>query len=110
MPRRSKTHQMTEHSRWHLARQIKALRGPLSQAEFAEKLGMPRSTISRLENGRRACISLSTLLRIAATLDIGLVVHFDDKKKFDRKRASAKRMFGRPRLGRPPLAAEAAEA
>jgi len=109
MPRRD-ARELTQQSRWLLARQIKSLRGRLSQEEFAEKLGMPRSTISRLENGRRACISLRTLLRIAAKLDIGLVVHFDDQKKFSRKKAPASRVFGRPRLGRPRLAADSGSA
>lgn len=101
MPRRT-ARQLTEQSRWQIARQIKSLRGTLSQEEFAKKLGMPRTSISRLENGRRGTISLSTLLRIAAKLDIHLVVQFDGKKKFARKNATPTRAFARPRLGRPP--------
>jgi transcriptional regulator with XRE-family HTH domain len=91
--------EMTEQSRRHLARQIKSLRGHLSQEEFAKKLDMPRTTLSRLENARRACISLRTLLRIAAKLDIGLVVYFDDRKKFDIESAPINHARGRPRLG-----------
>ena len=90
--------EMTEQSRRHLARQIRSLRGHLSQEEFAKKLGMPRTTVSRLENARRACISLRTLLRIAAKLDIGLVVYFDDRKKFDLESAPLGRVLGRPPL------------
>ena len=90
--------EMTEQSRRHLARQIKSLRGHLSQEEFAKKLGMPRTTLSRLENARRACISLRTLLRIAAKLDIGLVVYFDDRKKFAAKSPPLRHALGRPRL------------
>jgi transcriptional regulator with XRE-family HTH domain len=89
--------EMTEQSRWHLARQIKSLRGHLSQEEFAKKLGMPRTTLSRLENARRACISLRTLLRIAAKLDIGLVVYFDDRKKFAVESPPLRHALGRPR-------------
>jgi|GEM_PF-4754123 len=89
--------EMTEQSRRHLARQIKSLRGHLSQEEFAKKLGMPRTTLSRLENARRACISLRTLLRIAAKLDIGLVVYFDDRKKFALESAPLRHPLGRPR-------------
>jgi transcriptional regulator with XRE-family HTH domain len=87
--------EMTEQSRRHLARQIRSLRGHLSQATFAKKLGMQRTVVSRLENARRACTNLRTLLRIAAKLDIGLVVYFDDRKKFDYSRKRA----GRLRIG-----------
>ena len=98
MRRRNNMREMTEQSRRHLARQIKSLRGRLSQEEFAKTLGMPRTTLSRLENARRACISLRTLLRIAAKLDIGLVVYFDDRKKFDLESAPLRRALGRPPL------------
>jgi transcriptional regulator with XRE-family HTH domain len=92
MRRSNNMRAMTEQSRRHLARQIRTLRGHLSQEKFAKKLGMQRTIVSRLENARRACISLRTLLRIAAKLDIGLVVYFDDRKKFD---------YSRKRAGRP---------
>jgi transcriptional regulator with XRE-family HTH domain len=98
MPRRNNMREMTEQSRRYLAHQIKSLRGRLSQEEFAKKLGMPRTTLSRLENARRACISLRTLLRIAAKLDIGLVVYFDDRKKFDLESTPLAHVRGRPRL------------
>jgi transcriptional regulator with XRE-family HTH domain len=97
MRRRNNMREMTEQSRRHLARQIKSLRGRLSQEEFAKKLGMPRTTLSRLENARRACISLRTLLRIAAKLDISLVVYFDDRKKFALESAPLRHPLGRPR-------------
>lgn len=45
----------------------------LSQAELADRAGMPQSTIARIESGK-ANPSLNTLLKIAKSLDVNLVV------------------------------------
>lgn len=58
--------------------QIQALREQLglSQTDFAQKTGKLQSTISRLENVEHSRASVQTLLDIACTLDIALLVRF----------------------------------
>jgi hypothetical protein len=61
-----------------LAFQIRSLRGDWTQSEFAEKLGMkhPNNVSARLENPNYGKHTLTTLKRIAAARDVGLVVWF----------------------------------
>src|ERR1017187_2328386 len=61
-----------------LAFQIRSLRGDWTQAEFAEKLGMKHSNniSARLENPNYGKHTLTTLKKIAAARDVGLVVWF----------------------------------
>jgi transcriptional regulator with XRE-family HTH domain len=48
-----------------------------SQQQLAEVLGMTQSAVSRIESLDYGRYSLSTLKRIAAAFDVGLVVRFD---------------------------------
>jgi hypothetical protein len=59
-----------------LARQIKELRGGMSQREFGRLLGKPQSVVSRLEDPDYGKVTLQTLLEIAAKLDVALIVRF----------------------------------
>jgi len=59
-----------------LAFQIRSLRGGASQQEMMEKLGMNQNAISRLENPYYGKATLTTLKRIAAAHDVGLLVEF----------------------------------
>jgi transcriptional regulator with XRE-family HTH domain len=58
-----------------LARQMRGLRGDLSQEDFARKLGAHQSSISRLENPASG-VTLETLFGIAAKTDTALLVRF----------------------------------
>lgn len=51
-------------------------RKDLSQAELAKELGTSQNAISRLENPKYGKPSISTLRKIAAFFDVGLVVRF----------------------------------
>lgn len=58
--------------------QIRALRKQrkLSQKEMSEKIGMKQERISVLEDPNYGKLTLSTLKKIASSLDIGLLVKF----------------------------------
>lgn len=62
-----------------LPMQISAMREARgwSQQQLAEVLGMTQSAVSRLESLNYGRYSLSTLKRIAAAFDVGLVVRFE---------------------------------
>ena len=47
----------------HIGAQLRQLRGEHSQEEFARRVGLPKSRISPIEQGK-ANITLKTLLRI----------------------------------------------
>jgi transcriptional regulator with XRE-family HTH domain len=51
-------------------------RKDLSQADLAKELGTSQNAISRLENPKYGKPSISTLRKIAAFFDVGLVVRF----------------------------------
>jgi transcriptional regulator with XRE-family HTH domain len=72
---------VAEKIRKSLAVQIRALRGDLSQLEFARKVGMQRPSVSRLESDT-GVMSLRTLLRIAAKMDVALVTRFVPHDEF----------------------------
>jgi transcriptional regulator with XRE-family HTH domain len=59
-----------------LAFQIRSLRGDLSQQQMQEKVGIKQQVISRLENPYYGKATISTLKRIAAAFDVGLIVEF----------------------------------
>ncbi len=61
-----------------LARQIRSIREQRdwTQTEMGEKAGKPQNVISRLENPDYGQISIQTLLDIASTFDVGLLVRF----------------------------------
>lgn len=66
------------HLNKELAFQLRSLRdnAELSQEELAARVGMPQNAISRLENPNYGRATLTTLKRLAATYDVGLVVRF----------------------------------
>lgn len=70
------------HTRNFLAHQMRALRGDMTQADFADKLGMRKTVIGRYENPMYGPPSLRTLLRIAKKLDIAVFVRFVAFPKF----------------------------
>jgi transcriptional regulator with XRE-family HTH domain len=55
---------------------MRSLRGDMSQEKAMEKLGMNQNAISRLENPYYGKATLTTLKRIAAAYDVGLLVEF----------------------------------
>jgi len=61
-----------------LAFQIRGLRDreQWSQGQLAERVGMNQNAISRLENPNYGKATLTTLKRIAAAFDVGLVTRF----------------------------------
>jgi transcriptional regulator with XRE-family HTH domain len=59
-----------------LAFQIRSLRGDLSQQEMEQKTGIKQQAISRLENPYYGKATLTTLKKIAAANDVGLLVEF----------------------------------
>lgn len=72
----ARTRFVESHVNKSLAFQIRSLRGDLSQEKVMEKLGMNQNAISRLENPYYGKATLTTLKRIAAAYDVGLVVEF----------------------------------
>lgn len=58
--------------------QFQALRKKfnLNQNEMAKRIGKPQSTVSRLENVEYGRVSVQTLLDIASSLDVALIVQF----------------------------------
>ena len=81
----------------------------LTQTEFGHLIGVPQSTIARLESGKQAP-SVATLKRIAKATDTELVIEFRHPK---RKRTAKARTRGASSRGgeRPakPLAAAATD-
>ena len=55
---------------------MRSLRGDMSQEQAMDKLGMNQNAISRLENPYYGKATLTTLKRIAAAYDVGLLVEF----------------------------------
>lgn len=67
--------------RQYLARQMRALRGDESQEDFADRLGMPQSSISRLENPAKG-MNLSTIFEVSGKLDRAVLLHVVDLDTF----------------------------
>ncbi len=59
-----------------IAYQLRTLRGNSSQEEFGKKINKPQSVISRIEDPDYGKLSIQTLLDIATSLDIALLVKF----------------------------------
>jgi transcriptional regulator with XRE-family HTH domain len=59
-----------------IAYQLRTLRGELSQEEFGKKIDKPQSVVSRIEDPDYGKLSVQTLLDIATSLDIALLVKF----------------------------------
>lgn len=69
---------VAEHVRTGIAYQIRALRDERgwSQKLLAEKLDKPQSVVSRLEDPDYGKLSVATLLEVAATYDVALVIRY----------------------------------
>jgi transcriptional regulator with XRE-family HTH domain len=67
-----------------IAYQIQALRAKfdLTQAQFAQRTGKKQSQISRLEDTEYGRVSIQTLLDIASSLDLALLVRFVSYPQF----------------------------
>jgi transcriptional regulator with XRE-family HTH domain len=70
-----------------IAHQIQALRAKfrLTQAEFAERTQKKQSTISRLESTQYGKVRVQTLLDIASSMDVALLVQFVSYPEFLRR-------------------------
>jgi transcriptional regulator with XRE-family HTH domain len=75
---------MASRVRTSIALQIRALREQrrLSQTDFANRLGKPQSVLSRLESTEYGRVTVQTLLDIASSLDVALVVMFCSYRDF----------------------------
>lgn len=64
--------------RGSIAYQMRALRKSvgLSQEQFGKKIGKPQSVVSRLENTEYGTVSIQSLLDVATSLDVALIVRF----------------------------------
>jgi transcriptional regulator with XRE-family HTH domain len=74
----ARTQFVESHLNKGLAYQIRAIRDRLhwSQEKLANEVGMPQNAISRLESPDYGKPTLTTLKRLAAAFDVGLVVRF----------------------------------
>lgn len=91
--------------------EIANLRGAhdLTQAEFGELVGMPQSTVARLESGRQNP-SVKILKRIAAATGTELVIEFRRPgRKHPSQRPTATASSGRETQASKPLAASPAD-
>lgn len=72
------------HVRIGIATQIKLLRNQagMTQTDLASAIGTKQAVISRLEDPDGGPVNLSTLLKIAKALDVGLVAKFAPFSKF----------------------------
>jgi transcriptional regulator with XRE-family HTH domain len=63
----------------HIPFQLRALRTArnLTQVQLGAEAEMPQTVISRIENGSASELSIKTLLKLAAALDVALVVRFE---------------------------------
>jgi transcriptional regulator with XRE-family HTH domain len=77
-----------------LAFQIRGLRGELSQDQMEERVGIKQQVLSRLENPYYGKATLTTLKKIAAAYDVGLLVEFVPFSEL------AKRVSGTPYIER----------
>ncbi len=70
--------------RGNIAYQIQALREKfkLTQTAFADKLGKKQSVVSRLEDSEYGKVTVQTLLDVACSLDVALMVRFVSYPEF----------------------------
>ncbi len=61
----------------------------MTQEELAERAGLSRELIAKIEQGRRQSVRLSTLTRLAQTLDISLSELADNRPRLDGDRDGA---------------------
>jgi len=74
--RDARTRFVESHLDKKLAFQIRSLRGDSSQEKVEELTGIKQQAISRLENPSYGKATLTTLKKIAAAFDVGLLVEF----------------------------------
>src|SRR5438874_8282470 len=74
--RNARTKIVESHLNKKLAFQIRSLRGDLSQEQMERKVGIKQQVLSRLENPYYGKATLTTLKKIAAGSDVGLLVEF----------------------------------
>jgi transcriptional regulator with XRE-family HTH domain len=76
--RSSRSQFVESHIKKGIAYQIRAIRDSLgwSQERLAKEVGMPQNAVSRLESPDYGRPTLTTLRRLAAAFDVGLVVRF----------------------------------
>ena len=76
-----------EHVRTGIAYQIRALRAQRDwpQKKLAEEMRKPQSVVSRLEDPEYGKLSVQTLLEVAATFDVALIVQFVGFPEFLRR-------------------------
>ena len=75
---------VASHTRQFLARQVRALRGDLSQMQFAAVIGKRQTVVSRLEDPNYGKWTLQTLLDVARRLDVAVLVRLVDFPTFIR--------------------------
>ena len=77
--RENRSQFVESHIKKGLAYQIRAIRDSLewSQERLAQEVGMPQNAVSRLESPDYGRPTLTTLRRLAAAFDVGLVVRFE---------------------------------
>lgn len=59
-----------------IAYQLRALRGEKTQGQVGKMAGKPQNVISRLENPTYGKVRVQTLLELAASFDVALLVRF----------------------------------
>jgi len=91
---------VSAHTRYFLARQIRALRGTMSQQEFAARLGKKQAVVSRWENPNYGAMSLRTLFEIAEAFDVALFVRFVSCNEFLRATRDMSPRAARPKSSR----------
>ena len=73
---------VAQHTRQFLARQVRALRGDMTQDQFGKVLEKPQSVISRLEDPNYGKWALQTAFDVAAKCDVAVVIRFVDHGTF----------------------------
>lgn len=78
---------VAENTATMIATQVRYLREQRgwTQREFAERLGKPPSVVNRIEDPDYGKLSLQTLLEIAHTLDLGIIIRFVGFPEFLRR-------------------------
>lgn len=73
-----------EHVRRWIAHQIRSLRDKKewSQGELSRRMEKPQSVISRLEDPSYGKMTVNTLLEVASTFDVALLIKFVDYPTF----------------------------
>ena len=73
---------VASHTRQLLARQMRLFRGDASQTEYGQRVGMPQTIVSRLENPDYSGWSLNTLFKVSRKQNVAVFVRFVDFPTF----------------------------